>query len=410
MLTDVACRKSQPKARNYKLTDGRGLYLLVMKTGGKSWRYDYKIAREDGSYKNSTHSFGQYPEISLAEARELHTKAHKMVSEGIDPNAHKKEQRRLEQRKRSYTFKHMADEWLDKRRKEIKAGTIKDIETRLNMDVLPQIGDIPIDQLDALTLLAMIRKIENRGAYEMARRACQYCSQILRYGIALGKTERDFTRDIGDALTSKKTIHQPALSPEEIPEFLEALERNHVRLFPQTRLALKMLMLTFVRPIELATCEWRDIDMQSKVWLVPASKMKMGFDHLVPLSRQVCDILEELKAMNGHRQYVFIKQRCAHEHMSRDTLSKAIRLLGFQGRHTAHGFRAMARTAIREKLDWDSEVIERQLAHAPSNSLGRTYDRAQFIDKRTVMMQGWADYLDKISGSSSVSTSKNKSV
>jgi integrase len=157
-----------------------------------------------------------------------------------------------------------------------------------------------------------------------------------------------------------------------------------------------MLMLTFVRPIELAAAEWGEFDLQAKRWVIPAKRMKMRFDHVVPLSKQALKILQEMKEISGKHQYVFIQQRTPKKHMSRDTLSNAIRSLGFQGRHTAHGFRAMARTTIREKLNWDSEVIERQLAHAPNTSLGRAYDRTQFIDQRTRMMQEWADYIDKL--------------
>ncbi|MCI5060201.1 MAG: site-specific integrase [Alphaproteobacteria bacterium] len=242
----------------------------------------------------------------------------------------------------------------------------------------------------------MLKNIEKRGAYEMTNRARQYVSQILRYGVAIGKAERDFTVDIAGALTKKRIKHQAALSPHEIPEFLEALSQNEARLFPQTRLALKMLMLTFVRPIELASAEWKDFDLTNKLWIIPASKMKMNFDHVVPLSPQTIDIIEKLKYIHNGRKYLFIKQSHINEHMSRDTLSKAIRSLGFQGRHSAHGFRALARTTIREKLEYDSEIIERQLAHAPSSSLGRTYDRTQFLDQRKEMMNDWANYLDKI--------------
>lgn len=395
-LTDMQCRKANPKSKNYKLGDGRGLYLLVMKSGGKSWRYDYKLKTTDDTYKNGTYVYGLYPETSLAEARNLHAETHKLVSQGIDPNGHRQKQKRQERENRALTFADVSTKWLEKRKGEVKPRTVADIEKRLNLDVLPEIGRIPMQELTPSSLLAMIQKIESRGAYETANRARQYTSQILRYAIAMGKAERDFTLDISDALAIHRTQHQPALEPKDIPEFLAALERNDARLYPQTRLAIKMLMLTFVRPIELASAEWSEFDFQDKRWIIPAAKMKMGFDHIVPLATQTLDILHELKKINGKRQYVFAKQTNPKDHMSRDTLSKAVRSLGFQDRHTAHGFRALARTAIREKLNFDSEIIERQLAHAPSGSLGRAYDRTQFIDQRTAMMQAWGDYLDNI--------------
>ncbi|MEZ5918615.1 MAG: tyrosine-type recombinase/integrase [Alphaproteobacteria bacterium] len=338
--------------------------------------------------------------------RERHKAAHKLVSQGIDPNDHKKKQERLERQNRALTFADVAKEWMEKRRGEVNPKTFSGIERRIEGDVIPEIGKIPMQDLSATDFLEMIKKVEGRGAYEMANRARQYCSQILRYAIAIGKAQRDFTVDIGDALTVHRVKHQPALQPHEISEFLTALERNEARLFPQTRLALKMLMLTFVRPIELAAAEWSEFDFEDRRWIIPATKMKMGFDHVVPLSTRTLAILHEMRKSNGNRQYVFTKQTNPRDHMARDTLSKAVRSLGFQDRHSAHGFRAMARTAIREKLNYDSEIIERQLAHAPNTSLGRAYDRTLFIDQRTVMMQDWGDFLDAIAQDKTVIVGK----
>lgn len=394
-LTDIACKSAKPEARDYKIRDGKGLYLLVMKAGGKSWRFDFKLKIGDRTYKNGTYVYGLYPEIGLAEARALHAEIHKLVSQGIAPNGHKKKQERLERENRALTFEYIAKEWLDKRRGEVKKRTADDIEKRLKADVLPEIGYIPMQEVTAASVLEMLRNIEARGAYEMANRARQYTSKIFRYAVATGKAQRDLTLDLADALAVHKTQHQPALEPKDIPDFLTALKRNDARLYPQTRLALKMLMLTFVRPIELASAEWSEFDFHDKRWIIPAAKMKMGFDHIVPLASQTLDILHQMKLLNGSRQYVFTNQANPKKHMARDTLSKAVRSLGFQDRHTAHGFRALARTAIREKLNYDSEIIERQLAHAPNTSLGRAYDRTHFIEKRTAMMQDWGDFLDK---------------
>ena len=391
MLTDIKCKTAKPKNKAYKLSDFACLYLYVTPKGGKSWRYSYKI---NGKYK--TFTYGLYPEISLQEAREEHKAIHKLVSKGIDPHEHEKRKKREEEKAKAVTFKQITDEWLEKRKAEVNPKTVSDIQNRLEKDVLPFIGDISMSKLEPSDVLTMLKRIEARGAYEMANRARQYCSQILRYGVAFGKAERDYTIEIGDALAVRRVKHQPALEPKDIPEFLMALQENKARLYPQTQLALKMLMLTFVRPIELATAEWADIDFKDKLWTIPAEKMKMRYDHIVPLANQTLDILEELMEENGHRPYVFVKQTKPNDHMHRDTLSQAVRSLGFQGKHSAHGFRALARTTIREKLEYDSEVIERQLAHAPNTSLGRAYDRTQFLDQRKKMMQDWADYLDSI--------------
>jgi integrase len=395
-LTDLACKNAKPAARAYKLRDGKGLYLLVLPSGGKSFRYDFKAKRPEGGYRNGTHVLGLYPALSLAEARAAHAAAHKLVAQGLDPNAHRKGARRREQEAQALTFGAVTAEWLDKRRGEVGARTLHGIEKRLAVDVLPGIGDIPLRDLTPPAVLAMLRRIEARGAYEVAARARQACSQILRYAVATGRAERDVTADLRDALAVRKTAHQPALSPAEIPEFLVALERNDARLFPQTRAALTMLMLTFVRPAELAAARWDEVDWDARRWVIPAAKMKMGADHIVPLARQTLDILRDMQRLGpAGSPFVFPKSTDPRAPMARDTLSKAVRALGFQGRHSAHGFRALARTAIREKLGWDSEVIERQLAHAPRGSLGRAYDRTQFLEQRTTMMQDWADYLSE---------------
>ena len=390
MLTNIKCQNAKAKEKQYKLSDTKGLYLLIKPNGGKYWRYNYKI-----NGKHKTYSYGTYPEYSLAEAREKHTVIHKLVSEEIDPHDHEKQQYKIQEREKQFTFNTIAEEWLDKKQHEIKSKTLDDIKRRLEKDVLPEIGNILISEIDPPTLLSMLKKIEARGAFEMAKRAKQYTSKIMRYAVAMGKANRDFTLDITDALATRKTNHQPALSPDEITEFISTLRQNDARLHKQTRLALELLMLTFVRPIELVSAEWQEIKFDSKLWFIPAQKMKMGFDHVVPLSDQALEILSQLSKMNGTRTHVFPKQTKPREHMHRDTLSKAVRSLGFQGRHTAHGFRALARTAIREKLNWDSEIIEKQLAHAPNTSLGRAYDRTQFIEQRTQMMQDWADYVDR---------------
>lgn len=395
-LTDLKVSKAKPRSKSYKLSDGKGLYLFIMCSGGKSWRYDYKIKVDTDKYKNGTFIYGSYPDLDLTEVRIMHLQTKKIVSQGIDPNTHKKQQERFKFQNKMMNFYDIANLWLKKKKQEVKCKTYSDIEKRLSGDVFPELGHIPIDKLNSLDILETLQKIEDRGAYEMANRARQYCSQILRYGVAIGKVERDFTIDISNALAVRKTKHQPALEPKEIPEFLEALKRNDARLFLQTRLALEMLMLTFVRPIELASARWEEIDFEANLWRIPSYKMKMKLDHVVPLASQTLKLLYMMKDITGDGDYVFIKKSKKHEHMNRDTLSKAIRLLGFQDRHTAHGFRAMARTTIRENLHWDSEIIERQLAHSPNTSLGRAYDRTQFLDQRIKMMQDWGDYLDNI--------------
>ena len=402
MLTDLTCKKAKPESKNRKLRDGKGLYLFITKTGGKSWRYDFKVKRPNNTFKNGTMVLGSYPALSLADARQKHAEAKILVSQGIDPHEDKKQKKRKELQSRAITFADIAHEWLEIRQSIVKPKTLSDIKNRLECDVFPEIGVVPIGELNSLDILYMLKKIESRGAIEMASRARQYCSKIFQYAVIIEKAERDITTDIQSALAKRKVKHQPALMPHDIPEFLTALERNEPRLHLETRYALELLMLTFVRPIELASAEWQDFDFNDGQWIIPAEKMKMDNDHIVPLSKQALAIIHKIKLQSGNRQYLFPNAKDPKRHMSRDTLSKAVRLLGFQGRHSAHGFRAMARTAIREKLNWNSEIIERQLAHKPSGSLGSAYDRTQFIDQRKIMMQSWSDYLENLASNKTV--------
>lgn len=388
-LTDLQCKNFKPQNKAYKKTDGKGLFMFVKPNGSKLWRYKYRVERKEKLY-----CIGVYPEFSLAEAREIHQVLHKLVAQGIDPHEHDKEQKRKELEERALTFSVLASEWLEKRKKEVKPKTYNEIEKRLEKYVLSSIGDIPMRDLMPQNILSMIKIIEGRGTYELARRARQYCSQILRFAIAHGKVERDFTLDISDALVTHKVRHQPALTtPEEVREFLLAFHRNDARLHTQTRLGMEMLMLTFVRPIEMAEARWDEFEFDQNRWVIPAGRMKMGYDHIVPLSSRVVEITTKLKELNGDREFLFVNHRDPQRPMSRDTFSKAVRLLGFRGRHTAHGFRAMARTLIHERLGYDETPIERQLAHRAKGPLGSAYDRTQFLHDRAKMMQDWADYL-----------------
>lgn len=391
-LTDTKCRTCKPAEKPYKLAAGSGLYLYVSSKGSKSWRYNYKLAE-----KHFTYTYGKFPAMSLKEARAAHEKAHKLVSHGLDPRQVKKKQDQILLRQaQSNTFTAIAYEWLGKREAEVKEKTYRDIKKRLQQDVIPVVGKFAINGLSPPIILEMLRRIEARGAYEMASRARQYCGQIFRYAIATGRAERDYAADLKDALISPKTTHQPALEPDEIAEFLEALSKNEARLFRPTHFALEMLMHTFVRPIELVSAEWAHFNFDTKRWLIPETKM--GKVHVVPLSKRVLEILDEMKAYSEGRVHVFPSQRSPRNHMNRDTLSKAVRLMGFQGRHTAHGFRALAATSLLERLGYPFEVVDAQLSHAKKGALGEAYDRAKYLDQRTEMMEAWSQYLEDLMG------------
>lgn len=400
-LTNTACTNAKPKETAYKLADGQGMYLEIRPNGSKYWRMAYRIHG-----KQKLLAIGVYPEISLKDARDARTAARKLLKDGIDPSGNKRHEKRKATINANNTFEAVAREWHDNQKGRWSENHTQNVLHRLETDVFPYIGSDPIADLEALHLLDMLRKIEKRGALDIAGRTRQLCGQVFRYGIQTGRCKHDPSRDLQGALKTRKTEHFAAIETKEIPELLAALERNDARLFARTRRAIKLSLLTFVRPGELRKATWDEIDFQAKRWIIPAERMKMRRDHLVPLSRQAIEILKEQKEETDHlsTNLVFPSQIRPKDPMSDGTVRIALQKLGFKDRMTAHGFRALARTAIREKLDYEPDVIECQLAHKAAGPLGEAYNRAQFLQQRTVMMQEWSDYLDTVAAKGQVIT------
>ena len=393
-LTDLACKNAKPKEKPYKLADSQGLYLSVHPNGSKYWRMNYRFLGKQKSL-----SLGVYPEVPLGSAREQCQSARKLLAAGTDPSQAKKETKRLRQLNAANTFEAVGREWLEHYREKWSTNHAGTILRRLEQDVFPEIGHRPIKDLKAADILALARKIESRGAYEMTRRAMQICSQIFRYAVITNRAEYDPVPSLKGALKPFKRGHYAALSPKEIPDFLKALNKNEIRAFPQTLIALELLMLTFVRTSELIKATWDEIDLESATWEIPAERMKMRRPHIVPLSRQAIERLEKLKQLYPNRKHILPSTQNSRSHMSNNTILVALARMGYRGRMTGHGFRALAMTTIKEKVgNYRHEVIDRQLAHAHKSQIAAAYDRAEFLDERRKMMQDWADYLDALKG------------
>lgn len=388
-LTNTACKNAKPKEKAYKLADGGGLYLEVMPSGSRYWRLKYRFAD-----KEKRLALGVYPQVSLGEARERREAAKKQLSGGIDPSYAKQENKRQTALNAENTFEAIAREWHEHQKARWSEGHSTDILYRLEKDIFPVLGNRPIADLSAPHILDLLRKIEKRGAHEMARRAVQYCGQIFRYGVVTGRASRDPTGDLRGALQPVQHGHYAAIETGELPDFLRTLENNDARLFIQTRLAVRLLMLTFVRTGEMIGAKWDEIDLEGRQWTIPAERMKMRRPHIVPLSKQALAVLQEQHRMTGQWEWVFPNQAHPRKHMSNNTVLGALKRLGYKGRMTGHGFRALAMSTIKEKLGYRHEVVDRQLAHAQRNKVDAAYDRAQFLPERKKMMQEWADYLD----------------
>lgn len=400
---DVIIRNTKPADKTLRLSDGDGLYLLIKPNGAKWWRLDYSIGG-----KRKTLSVGVYPDIGLKEARDRADEGRRLVATGIDPSdarkADKTEQvKALEADRRIAeglpaidSFEEVAREWFTKFSIEWAASHADKIIRRLERDIFPWIGKQPIASITAPELLSVLRRIESRGALETAHRAHQNCSQVFRYAIATGRAERDPSPDLRGSLPSVKQTHHAAITePKAIGALLRAIDGYQG--YFVTKCALRIAPLVFVRPGELRKAEWTEISLDRAEWNIPAERMKMRESHLVPLSTQAVEILQELHALTGNDRFVFPGARTNGRPMSDNAILAALRRMGFaKDEMSGHGFRAMARTILDEVLQVRPDYIEHQLAHAVRDPNGRAYNRTAHLVERRKMMQLWADYLDKL--------------
>ncbi|MBW2572776.1 MAG: tyrosine-type recombinase/integrase [Deltaproteobacteria bacterium] len=391
-LTDTAIRNAKPQNKQYKLTDEKGMYLLVKKAG-KYFRLDYRFAG-----KRKTLALGVYPDLKLAEAREKRDDARKMISNGIDPCQVRKTQKSIQMEQAENCFEAIAREWHGKYSTNWADSHAKKIIRRLELYVFPWLGSRPIAQITPPELLAVLRKIERKGILETAHRTKQNCGQVFRYAIATGRAERDPSADLRGALTPVKHGHMATIKKKKkIGELLRAIDGYEGT--PVAKYAMKLAPLVFVRPGELRHAEWNEIDLEKAEWRIPAEKMKMKDPHIVPLSTQAVEILKKIEPITGKGRYVFPSVRTNLRPMSENTILAALRRMGYTKEEmTGHGFRAMASTLLHEQ-GWLSDIIERQLAHAERNNVKAAYNYAQYLPERRRMMQAWADYLDKLKDS-----------
>jgi integrase len=388
-LSDIQVKNAKPKEKDYKLADGGGLYLLVTTTGGKLWRMKYNY-----SGKENTLSFGSYPTVTLQDARQRREDAKKHLANGVDPQEVKKSLKAAVVAETENGFEVVAREWHGKFSKDWSLSHKETTIKRLELDVFPVIGERLIGEVRAPELLAMLRRIESRGALETAHRVRTICGQIFRYAVATGRAERDPAADLKGALPPYKKGHLAAITDsKEVAPLLRAID-GYTGSFV-VKCALQLAPLFFVRPGELRQAEWEEIDFETATWNIPAERMKMKVAHIVPLSSQAVSILHELHALTGRGKYLFPCHRSFARPMSNNAINAALRRMGFEkDEMTGHGFRAMARTILDEVLQIRPDYIEHQLAHAVRDANGRAYNRTSHLPERRKMMATWADYLD----------------
>lgn len=401
-LTDRQIRHAPSVEKPTKLSDEKGLFLLINPNGSRYWRLKYRIAG-----KEKLLSLGVYPETSLSEARSKRDEARKLITQGIDPSEQRKSSKQANTDVSENNFEVIAREWHAKNAAKWSTDHAARILQRLEADIFPEIGQRDVAELKTRDLLAPLRKVEERGALDLASRLRQHIHGILRYAVQIGLIEANPASDTTGALATRKAIHRPALPLERIPELLKRIDQDNGRLL--TKLALQLTLLTFVRSSEIRFMRWNEIDHERAIWTIPANRIeingvkhshrgaKMKEPHVVPLSRQALEVLEKLRPMTGHLELVFAGDHDAHKPMSENTVNHALRRMGYDTKTEicGHGFRAMACSALIESGLWSEDAIERQMSHKERNSVRAAYThKAEFLAQRRQLVQWWANWLD----------------
>jgi integrase len=388
-LTDTEIKKAKAKEKAYSLNDSGGLYLWITPPGGRLWRWAYRFDR-----KEKLMSFGKYPEVSLVLARERHAEARKLLATGLDPMAQRKAAKAAEKAAIENSFQSIASLWLEHWQDGKSQRHVEYVKRRMEADILPCLGALPIAEIEAPELVEMAKIIEQRGARDIAKRALETVGQVFRYSIAHGYSKRNPASEIrpSDILKSTRKVNYARIDAKELPQLLRTLEvyqGTHV-----TRLAMKLMALTFVHTSELIRAKWSEFDLETARWNIPAERMKMRTPHIVPLAGQALEVLDTLRTLSGQSEWLFPGDRSASKPISNNTILKALERMGYKGRMTGHGFRGLASTILHEQ-GYSHEHIELQLAHAPRNAVSAAYNHALYLEPRAKMMQDWADFLER---------------
>lgn len=389
-LTDAKIRNTKAGDKPLKLTDGGGLYLEIRPTGTKLWRLRYRI---DG--KENVFAIGGYPEIGLADARDAREKAKPLIRQGIHPSHNRQAERLANSAANANTFEAVAREWIKKKAPSWTPYYLRQVERFMAADVFPFVGKLPIRNVSAAHLLEILNRIEGRGAATVALLVRQWSSAVFRYAVATLRADADPAAALKGAIQRPRVQHHKPLTRDQIAEFSKALEQYGG--YRVTVIALRLMLLTFVRTVELRKAEWIEFDLDRAEWRIPGERMKMREPHIVPLSSQAVALLRELATHTGGRRQLFPNLRNPNEYMTATTLNRALERMGFNGKDSigfsAHGFRATASTMLNE-MGYRADVIERQLAHAERNKVRASYNQAEYLDERRQMMQAWADDID----------------
>ncbi|MDR0779926.1 MAG: tyrosine-type recombinase/integrase [Pseudomonadales bacterium] len=400
-LTDTEVKQAKPRAKEYNLADGGGLYLRIKPNGAKSWLLNYSRPH---NRQRANLSFGQYPALPLAKARQMRDESLELLAQGIDPQRHKNEQEQARQEAEYNTLEVVALRWLEVKRSKISADHAADTLRSLQLHIFPRLGFLPLHQVKAPSVIAVLKPIAAKGSLETVKRLCQRMNEIMTHAVNEGLLDANPLSGIGDAFQAPAKRNMPSIAPGQLPALMSTLAAASIKL--TTRVLIEWQLHTMTRPGEAAGTRWDEIDEEDMTWTIPAERMKKKRPHTVPLSKQALALLATMRPVSGHREHVFPSDRNPRDPISRQTANMALKRMGYGGALVAHGLRALASTTLNEQ-GFDPDLIESALAHTDKNEVRGAYNRAQYVNRRKPMMAWWSDHIEKAAtGSFSVAGRK----
>jgi len=401
-LTDTALKKVKAEDKDIILSDGNGLQVKVRKSGSKLWNFNYY---HPITKKRVNMGLGKYPDVSIVNARKLAQQARELVALGTDPKEHRDETLAFKRAQEELTLNKVALEWFDVKKPDFTQAHGEDIWRSLNNHILPVIGKYPIGKINAPQVIKILRPIEAKGTLETVKRLSQRLNQVMTYAVNSGYIQANPLAGIKETFKKPQKQNMPSLKPEELPELMQTLATASIKRV--TRFLIEWQLHTLTRPGEAAGTRWDEIDFENKLWIIPAERMKKRREHAIPLSNQAIELLESIKPISGHRDFVFPSDRNPRTHINNETANMALKRMGFEGRLVSHGLRSLGSTTLNEH-EFNPDIIEAALAHIDKNQVRSAYNRAEYIEKRRELMNWWSDHIGKASqGTLSVSGHKH---
>lgn len=388
-LTNTEVKQAKPRDKEFNLSDGDGLMLRVKPNGSKLWLFNY--CRPFTKIRTNI-SFGSYPALSLLDARLKRQDARALLAKDIDPRTHKTEHDDSKKEELNNTLKIVASNWFEIKKTKVNPNTAKDLWNSLENHIFPKLGKHPVNTLKAITVIETIKPLAAKGSFEVVKRLCQRINEIMTYAANTGLIDSNTLTGINQAFEAPKTTNMPTLKPEELPELMKAINTASIKIV--TRILIQWQLHTMVRPSEAAGAKWSEIDFEKRLWSIPAERMKKKRDHLVPLTNEMFNLLKTIKPISGHREFIFPADRNPKKHTNNETANMALKRMGFKNRLVSHGLRALASTTLNEQ-GFDGDVIEAALAHVDKNEVRRAYNRAEYLERRRVMMSWWSEHIEQ---------------